>query len=314
MTAPDLSIVMPVHDTGAPLAEAIRSVAAQVTAASWELIVVDDGSTDANTLALLKEAARDPRVRVIRNDGPRGPGAARNAGIAVATAPWLGFLDSDDVWPADSLQRRWARVSGAPGVEWIAGSYASWFTDGTLVVAGKPIQALVPAGRHEVLLRRPVEALARYTPLMGTMLIRKEMVDRVGGFDDRIFYGDDWLLSLKLAAAADLLFLPDVVLHLRRHGLATLMASDRYLIGFCDQAVPAAMRHPSLAPYRSALRARLVSNLFEVAQQSAAKGRHIQALRARLRAIAATPSDTWVWHRALAETLGRADRTGGSLR
>ena len=303
MTVPDISIVMPVHDTGAPLAEAVRSVADQVTTASWELIVVDDRSTDANTLALLREAARDARVRVIRNDGPQGPGAARNAGMAAAAAPWLGFLDSDDVWPAGSLQRRWTRVSAAPGVEWIAGSYASWFSDGTLAVAGKLIQALIPAGRNEVLLRRPVEALVGYTPLMGTMLIRKEVIDRVGGFDERIFYGDDWFLNIKIAAAADLLFMSDVVLHLRRHGLATLMASDNYLIGFCDHAMPIAMRHPSLTAYQAALRSRLVDSLFEAALQFAAKGHHGRALRARLRAIAATPSDIWVWRRALAETL-----------
>jgi glycosyltransferase involved in cell wall biosynthesis len=303
MAAPDISIVMPVHDTGAPLAEAIRSVADQVTTASWELIVVDDRSTDPGTLALLEEVALDARVRVMRNHGPPGPGAARNAGIAAAAAPWLGFLDSDDVWPAGSLQRRWARVSQAPEIEWIAGSYASWFADGTLALAGKPLQALVPAGKNEVLLQRPIATLAHYTPLMGTMLVRKAVMDGVGGFDERVFYGDDWFLNLKLAAAADLLFLPEVVLHLRRHGLATLMASDRFLIGFCDQAVPAALRHAPLVPYHAALRDRLVSTLFEVAQQFAAKGLHGKALRARLRAIAAMPTDTWTWHRALAETL-----------
>jgi glycosyltransferase involved in cell wall biosynthesis len=307
MIAPDISIVMPVHDTGAPLAAAIRSVADQVTTASWELIVVDDRSSDVNTLALLREAARDARVRVIVSDRPPGPGAARNAGMAAAAAPWLAFLDSDDVWPAGSLQLRWARASKGD-VDWLAGAYASWFSDGRLEIADRPIRTLLPAGHSEVLLRRPVEMAIRYTPLMGTMLIRKEIVDRIGGFDERVLYGDDWLLNIKIATAADLLLLPDVVLHLRRHGLATLMASDKFLGGFCDQAVSAAMRHPALGPFAAALQDRLVGTLFEAAEQFAASGRHIQALRARLRAVAEMPKDAWVWRRALVETLRPAPR------
>jgi glycosyltransferase involved in cell wall biosynthesis len=302
--SPDISIVMPVYNTGALLAEAIRSAIAQETSAAWELVIVDDRSDDSVTRRLLAESpGLDARIRVIANTGPKGPGAARNAGIAAARAPWLAFLDSDDVWPAGSLQRRWARATSRPDVQWIAGNYASWFPDGTLVLAGKPMQARFPPGETEMLLRRPVEILIGYTPLAGTALIRKEVIEQTGGFDPDVFYGDDWLLNLKLAAATDLVFLSDVLLHLRRHGQPSVMGAGGYFFGICKQAIPAALRHPALASYRPALRRHRVDLLLDIAEELARQAQPLQAMRARLRALATTPSDVKTWRRVLASMV-----------
>lgn len=302
--APDISIVMPVYNTGALLADAIRSVIAQDTSATWELVIVDDRSDDSVTRRLLAESSGlDARIRVIANAGPKGPGAARNAGIAAARASWLAFLDSDDVWPAGSLQRRWSRATSHPDVQWLAGNYASWFPDGTLILAGRPMQARFPPGETEMRLRRPVEILVEYTPLAGTALIRKEAVERTGGFDPDVFYGDDWLLNLKLAAATDLVFLSDVLLHLRRHGQPSVMGAGGYFIGVCEQAIPAALRHPALASYRPALRRHQVNLLLEMAGELARQAQPLQAMRARLRALATTPADMTTWRRVLASMM-----------
>jgi glycosyltransferase involved in cell wall biosynthesis len=98
-----VSVVCAVHNGERFLAEAIASVMAQIRV-DLELVVVDDGSTD-GTPAILAEKAEDPRVRVLTQEN-RGVAAARNAGMAVARGDLIAFLDADDVWLPDKLQRQ----------------------------------------------------------------------------------------------------------------------------------------------------------------------------------------------------------------
>ena len=94
MNGPLVSIVMPCYQNGKTLARTVRSIQAQ-TEQSWELIAVDDGSSD-DTLAVLTQLAQDePRMRVIHQENG-GVSAARNAGIGAARGTWLSFVDADD--------------------------------------------------------------------------------------------------------------------------------------------------------------------------------------------------------------------------
>ena len=94
MNGPLVSIVMPCYQSGRTLARTVRSIQAQ-TEESWELIAVDDGSSD-DTLAVLTQLAQDePRMRVIHQENG-GVSAARNAGMEAARGTWLSFVDADD--------------------------------------------------------------------------------------------------------------------------------------------------------------------------------------------------------------------------
>lgn len=105
---PLVSVVIPAHDPGVFLAEALRSVVSQ-DYPTWECVVVDDGSAeDLSWVDLL-----DDRIRLIRRVN-RGPAAARNAGIAVTSGTYAAFLDSDDVWSADKLSRQVAAMQSDP--------------------------------------------------------------------------------------------------------------------------------------------------------------------------------------------------------
>ena len=94
---PFYSIVMPVFNRGHLVAATLESVLAQ-TESDWEIIVVDDGSTD-ETMAILKRyrARCGDKMRVIQQ-GNKGPGAARNVAVAAARGRYIAFLDSDDLW------------------------------------------------------------------------------------------------------------------------------------------------------------------------------------------------------------------------
>lgn len=101
---PAVSVVIPTRNRAASLREAIASVMAQ-THTDWEVIVIDDGSTDETPDLLRALTARDSRIRALPGPG-LGAGAARNTGIRAAGGTFVAFLDDDDVWEPAKLQRQ----------------------------------------------------------------------------------------------------------------------------------------------------------------------------------------------------------------
>lgn len=108
--APEVSIVLPAWNAAATLDEAIASVQAQ-DGPDWELIVVDDGSTDATGRIAATAARRDGRIRVVRLGVRGGAAAARNQGLIMARARRVAFLDADDLWLPGKLSAQVAHMA-----------------------------------------------------------------------------------------------------------------------------------------------------------------------------------------------------------
>ena len=104
---PHVSVIIPTYDRVVMVRRAIDSVLAQ-TFRDFELIVVDNGSRD-GTEEMVRNIP-DPRVRLVRRPRPEGPARARNAGIALARGEWVAFLDNDDEWLPEKLERQLARI------------------------------------------------------------------------------------------------------------------------------------------------------------------------------------------------------------
>lgn len=98
---------MPALNAAATIGESIRSVLRQ-TESRWELLVVDDGSTDGTIATVEAHARQDSRIRLLRTTGRQGPSAARNLAIDAASGRWVAFLDSDDLWAPQKLARQLA--------------------------------------------------------------------------------------------------------------------------------------------------------------------------------------------------------------
>src|SRR5262245_20179101 len=106
-----VSVVIPCYNAGRFLKETLESILAQ-TRPALEVIVVDDGSTDDSAAVA---GAFGPPVRVLRQSN-QGESVARNRGLDEARGDWVAFLDADDVWAPDKLERQLAAVEGSPGV------------------------------------------------------------------------------------------------------------------------------------------------------------------------------------------------------
>jgi teichuronic acid biosynthesis glycosyltransferase TuaG len=110
-----VSIITPAYRAAGVIEDTIRSVVAQ-TYPQWELLIADDCSPDQTRAVVTKWTERDPRIRLIALSENGGPAHARNASLAAASGRWAAFLDSDDLWAPDKLEKQLAfhRRVGAP--------------------------------------------------------------------------------------------------------------------------------------------------------------------------------------------------------
>lgn len=119
---PLVSVIMPAYNTEKYIAEAIRSVMAQ-TYTNWELLVIDDASTD-HTVDMARSLARtDPRITVICNPQNIGAARTRNRGLDLARGDWVALLDSDDLWHERKLEQQ-IRLAKETAADIIYCSYA----------------------------------------------------------------------------------------------------------------------------------------------------------------------------------------------
>jgi glycosyltransferase involved in cell wall biosynthesis len=105
LSSPRVSVIMPVFNAARFLHASIASVRAQ-SLDDWELIAVDDGSSDESLSILHRVAASDSRIKVLTTGGNLGAGGARNRAMDAAQGRWLAFLDADDLWHPDKLDRQ----------------------------------------------------------------------------------------------------------------------------------------------------------------------------------------------------------------
>ena len=204
MTAPAVSVLMSVHD-GAPwVADAVASVLAQ-TAGDLELIVVDDGSTDATPDLLA--AVRDPRLRVMRQ-ARTGLTRALNRALGAARGELVARLDADDVALPERLARQRAFLQQRPDVGLLGSAAREIDADGALVRVVQP-----PA--EDSALRR---ALIRANPFVhSSIVVRRALLERAGGYDETLAVAQDYDLWMRLARVTRLANLPDVLV-VRRLG------------------------------------------------------------------------------------------------
>ena len=205
-TLSDVAVIVPCFNHGEFVGEAVRSALDQ-SAGRPQVVVVDDGSTEPQTIAAIE--ALPAEVEKIRQDNA-GRSAARNAGAAATDAKFLLMLDADDRLPADSLGRLHDALAADPKAGFAYGRlryFGAW-------------SAEIDFPDFD-----PFKLLYRSIAWMG--LVRREAFEQAGGFDTSLAGYEDWDLVLGMVengwGAAQL---DDVVLEYRRHS-ASMLESDR---------------------------------------------------------------------------------------
>jgi glycosyltransferase involved in cell wall biosynthesis len=236
--APRLSVVSPMYNSGKYLAAMIESILAQ-TMGDLELVLSDDGSTD-DTLQIADGfAARDPRVRVVRNPH-KGIVATRNSGLAATDrrSEFITLFDSDDIWEQHAARTLMSALDGNPqapaahglcrcvdmnGVQFPNDDRAEQMRNRYGIVGGKvvPVPRSAPTGFGSLLLEN-------YITTPGTSMIRRTAFDKVGNFASGIEPCDDWDMNLRVSRLGDFLFIDEILLSWRRHSMSISQVSTRW--------------------------------------------------------------------------------------
>jgi teichuronic acid biosynthesis glycosyltransferase TuaG len=216
---------MPGYNAEGYIAEAIGSVLGQ-TYADWELIVVDDGSTDGTANVVKGLSARDARIRyVYRENG--GQAAARNTGLRASRGDLVAFLDADDLWLPEKLAAQIA-VMERTGVDLV-------YTDGYIFSEGGAVSAeerfhILPGAARGVEMFRTLFTSNRIGTL--SVLVKRGALDAVGLFDESRVYQncEDYDLWLRLAKwGAGFYGMTEKLMRYRRHAAATTYTASRLL-------------------------------------------------------------------------------------
>lgn len=185
-----VSVVIPTYNRKDYVQEAINSVLAQ-TYTNYEIIVVDDGSTDGTGEVL--QARYGDRIRYVWQIN-QGESVARNQGIAKTQGEYIAFLDSDDLWLPDKLERQISFLQSSPEVGMVSGQ--AWVIDENGDRHGEQLLGARPdmPGRltlQELLLQNQIAGPS-------TVMVRRSVLQMTGGFDPQIKYGEDWDLWLQV--------------------------------------------------------------------------------------------------------------------
>ena len=235
-----VSVVVPTRDRPEFARRAVLSALGQSGVVVDLVVVVDDGGRES-----LCDQLRvvDPRVLVVRHETSKGVSAARNRGIAESISPWIAFLDDDDIWVSDKLQRQ---IDAA-----IAGGN-EWCISGSLVLDTNDVVTEVrncPADTSAVL-----AGLCSHNAVPGGgsgVVVARSLLEDVGGFDESLSMVADWELWHRFAHSSGCAIVSDALVGYLQHRLsmtstfadhdAEIARLERATMRYCD-ADPAVRR------------------------------------------------------------------------
>jgi len=231
---PCVSVIIPTYNRAALVAEAVPSVLAQ-TWRDFEVLVVDDGSTDDTAAALAPFAGQ---VTVLRRPSRGGVSAARNRGIAAARGQWLAFLDSDDLWLPEKLRRQWAFLEAQPGLL-LCQTEETWVRRGVRV--NQPLSHRKVGG--DIFLK----SLERCLVSPSAVLLHRRLIEEHGGFDENLPAAEDYDLWLRLSWRYPVGLVPEALV-IKRGGHADQLSRQWGLDRHRIRALMKLVAEPDLPP------------------------------------------------------------------
>lgn len=320
--APLVSVIIPTFNVEAYIGETLRSVLGQQGVLNFEVLLVDDRSTDRTVAQALAAAEGDPRLHVLHNTGPQGAAGARNHGLAQARGQWVAFLDGDDLWMPDNLALKLRAARDHPAERVITSDYfnenaanqtvpqADW---PTLVQSRRPawqaqLGALQPAPGQVLRLPLPTAGFIEHDVLgnTGTFMLQRADVLASGCFDATLEVGEDVYLWLQLVQRAGSVLYVHRPLMFYRYRPGSLTNQDYPVHAvFAVRFFSLLAQRQAFRPFSALIRARLArayltQSLFHRRQRSRRR-----ALNTALAALRHGPTGWAHWKNLLAVMLGR---------
>lgn len=197
-----VSVIIPTYNRGNTIKRAIDSVLRQ-TYDDFEVIVVDDGSTD--DTAQIVNGYEDSRVRYMMTEERHGANHARNIGIQSAMGEYIAFQDSDDVWRENKLERQMQIFGQAPQIDVVWCSY--------LYLALSGVKQIVPQNNKRERLQTEIKKVLAHGNAIGipTMIVKRKCFEQIGLFDETLKRFQDWDLCIRLVQKFQFYFMDEIL-------------------------------------------------------------------------------------------------------
>ncbi len=215
-----ISVVIPVYNREGKIEKAIDSVLTQEGDGELfeisEIIVVDDCSTDKTFDVVKKICDKNPKVVCVRLDENGGPGRARNAGTQIAKTEWIAFQDSDDLWHKDKLKVIAKHIEKNAGADLYTHFYEATTSDKENIIVSTEEK---DSYFEELSIHNFLGAPA--------IVVKKEVFESVGGFDEKMRALEDWDFALRFSYDHKIFVVPEVLLNvdLTGHGVSSDIAN-----------------------------------------------------------------------------------------
>lgn len=238
MASPTVSVVIPTRDRAQYIVEAIESVLAQ-TYPDYEIIVIDDGSTD-STRESLAQYVKNDRLRYERQDA-LGVSAARNHGVRLARGRFIALLDSDDLFLPTKLEKQMALFGQDPELGFVHCNFSK-FDDQDRELGVRD------TSRHQGSIYPQI--LQEWSVLMAMpcMLVRKVVFETVGGFDEQMSWAEDMDLWRRIARKYPVGTVSEALVKVRVHSASTTFGKVGAADGFKRYLDKAFVEDPALSP------------------------------------------------------------------
>lgn len=194
-----VSIIIPTHNRAKMLNRAVDSVLAQ-TQTDFELIIVSDASTDGTEYMV--KSYDDPRVISLRHDQPKGASSARNTGLKACKGQYIAFLDDDDEWLPNKLQAQLSVIDNSPPEVGLVYTWMEYVQD------GKSIETRAPKLKGYIF---PEMLDKQAITNSSTLLIKREVLNKVKGFDEDLPRGNDGDFIRRITKHYHVDFVPEIL-------------------------------------------------------------------------------------------------------
>jgi glycosyltransferase involved in cell wall biosynthesis len=215
-----VSVYTPTYNYGRFLGEAIQSVLDQ-TFQDWELIVVDDGSTDGTREVV--DAFADPRIHYVYQENQGNP-AARNTALRLARGEYVACLDADDAWFPEKLEKQVAKLDSLPPTVGLVYGNVYLFSDEDGSIIQRFLEVQIPPRGQVFTKLLPNEGYFIHDT---AALIRREVFDRVGLYDESLLRFQDWEMWVRIARVYEVETLDEPLARVRRHSSNAIGSLDK---------------------------------------------------------------------------------------
>jgi glycosyltransferase involved in cell wall biosynthesis len=302
------TVVVPAFNAAHTIGSAIRSVLAQ-TAEDFELLIVDDGSTDGTSDAV-RAVDTDSRVRMIRQAN-KGPSAARNRAIAEARGAFVSMLDADDLWLPEYLEVMGAALDANAEAPF---SYTdAWLLDDqTRRVRRRSAMSSLRAPEAVTDARALLLELLQRNFIYTSTTSRRSVLEAVGGYDETLGTGEDWDLWLRIVRRGLLPVRVPGLLAIHRHHASSLTSDSRTMIRNACEICRRFIEDPAVDEEMRRVAIRRLDNLTRSLERLEEQPL-LERARARARAAKGRVFDRWVWLRRRPEAVERTLRAVGEI-